>query len=586
MSSDRHSLVEIAPIRPAADSYDVAIVGGGLAGLTLAIELKQQRPDTRVAVLEKRDGPAPLAAFKVGESTVPCGAHYFAEVVGMKSHLEQEHNIKCGLRFFLPAGDNRDITSRVEVGPIEFPEHDNYQIDRGLFENKLAARARVLGVDVVLGCEVQDVALGPDFHEVTFKLMDRPGTTRARWVVDAAGRASFLKRRLGLAADCGHRINSSWFRLAGGLDLEQWGAHDARWIGRMKAPGIRQYSTNHLMGEGYWIWLIPLRTGPISIGVCADPRFHPFEEISEFGRLLDWMRLHEPQLAATVGPRVDQIEDFLRVEDFAYGVTQTYSPDRWSLVGEAAAFADPLFSPGSDFIAFGNIFTTDLIARDLAGQDITPRIEYYNDLYQRTFAFVLAKVRDMYPVWGNRWIGAGKLAWDAFVNHSNIVPLTLNYKLTDMEFMRQVDGDLDRMYRLNITMQKLFREWYELDPRGAGSSAMPAFRYAYRPASQAAMVREYSDEQLREELRHQLTTTEAMAVAMFHRAAADLGESPAADDLVNPYAVGLRPERWEADGLYEPPGLTLKQAIELANGFERIWADPTIRLGPPAGAKA
>ena len=48
----------------------------------------------------------------------------------------------------------------------------------------------------------------------------------------------------------------------------------------MSEPGIRQYSTNHLLGEGYWVWLIPLSTGPISIGVCADPRFHPFEEIA------------------------------------------------------------------------------------------------------------------------------------------------------------------------------------------------------------------------------------------------------------------------------------------------------------------
>ena len=72
MTDDRQaSSLEIRPLGPAAERYDVAILGGGLAGLTLAIQLKRQRPDTSVAVLEKRDGPAPLAAFKVGESTVP-----------------------------------------------------------------------------------------------------------------------------------------------------------------------------------------------------------------------------------------------------------------------------------------------------------------------------------------------------------------------------------------------------------------------------------------------------------------------------------------------------------------------------------
>ena len=34
-------------------------------------------------------------------------------------------------------------------------------------------------------------------------------------------------------------------------------------------------STNHICGEGYWVWLIPLSSGPISIGIVADPRFHP-----------------------------------------------------------------------------------------------------------------------------------------------------------------------------------------------------------------------------------------------------------------------------------------------------------------------
>ena len=111
------SIVEFAAIRPPADEYDVAILGGGLAGLTLAIQLKQMRPETRVVVLEKREGPAPLAAFKVGESTVPSGAHYFSEVVGMHDHLLSEQLVKCGLRYFPPANGNEDITKRVEAGP-------------------------------------------------------------------------------------------------------------------------------------------------------------------------------------------------------------------------------------------------------------------------------------------------------------------------------------------------------------------------------------------------------------------------------------------------------------------------------------
>ena len=38
---------------------------------------------------DKRTEPAPEAAFKVGESSVEVGAHYYREVIGMRDHLEQ-----------------------------------------------------------------------------------------------------------------------------------------------------------------------------------------------------------------------------------------------------------------------------------------------------------------------------------------------------------------------------------------------------------------------------------------------------------------------------------------------------------------
>ena len=50
----------------ASNDYDVAILGGGLAGLTLARQLVMERPNLRVAVIEKRQFPVPETTHKVG----------------------------------------------------------------------------------------------------------------------------------------------------------------------------------------------------------------------------------------------------------------------------------------------------------------------------------------------------------------------------------------------------------------------------------------------------------------------------------------------------------------------------------------
>ena len=83
-----------------ANQYDVIIMGGGLAGLSLSLQLKQRLPGLRVLVVERRAHPVPHATHKIGESTVEIAANYFDTVLGLKDHLVSNQLKKFGFRFF------------------------------------------------------------------------------------------------------------------------------------------------------------------------------------------------------------------------------------------------------------------------------------------------------------------------------------------------------------------------------------------------------------------------------------------------------------------------------------------------------
>jgi len=562
------------------EEYDVAILGGGLAGLTLGLQLKRQRPETAIFIAEKRSGPAPEAAFKVGESTVEVSCNYFGEIIGMKDHLESNQLHKCGLRFFFPAGDNSDISQRIEYGVPFFPPVPSFQLDRGRFENELAKRVADAGVHLFQGAFVDEIDVGGDQHAVTI-VEGGPGgdrtTVRARWLVDAAGRASLLKRKLGLDEDNGHVVNSSWFRLAGGLDIEEWvSADDEEWFGRMKERGWRRFSTNHLCGEGYWVWLIPLSSGPISIGIVADPRFHPWKSMNTLEAALQWLREHEPQLAGALDGRADQIEDFLKIEDFSYSAKKVYSgTDRWALTGEAGPFLDPFYSPGSDFIAVGNCFVTDLVTRELDGEDVTERAQAHNDFFFRYYEASLVNYEGQYVFWGNPEVMTTKITTNNIFYWATIALLFFHRKFVDLEFMASVRRDVDRIWELNTRLEQLFRQWHALaNNNGWRRAYVPTLAFPALGGRHLDLQNTYDDESLKAKLAENAELMEAIAVAVFEKAAGSLGDAALDKDAaINPYAIGLDPDRWSEDGLYSDSGLTLSAARQRTQGLENLWVD-------------
>lgn len=556
----------------AANDYDAVILGGGLAGLTLALQLKRTRPETRILVLEKRGGRAPEATFKVGESTGEIGAHYLRNVVGLADHLDGSQLRKFGLRFFITAGDNSDIAARVETSSPRNPAIYAYQLDRGRLENEMWEQCLRQGVHVLGGCRVGEVQFGSDQHTVAVLHDGASSTVHGRWVVDAAGRAGLLKRQLGLASEVGHHVNAAWFRLGTGLDVEDW-SQDPAWRARVPT-GYRKHATNHLTGEGYWVWLIQLASGPISIGIVADPTFHPFDSFNDRDKALDWLTRHEPQLAETVAQNRDQILDFLVIEDFSLGCQRMFSPERWCLTGEAGVFADPLYSPGTDFITYANSYITDVISRDLAGEDVEERIELFNYFLLRFFDGVLSLYEGQYHLFGNPQVMVAKVMWNNFSYFAVLPLLYLHGKLIDVDFMLTVLEPLDQVRPLLSRMELLFREWHTLDQREWKNLCVQPTEFSTYVRTHANLAEHLDDDALRSRLVANVELYRALVVGIFHKAAALLPVAPIGEDVkINPGAVSLQPERWEADGLFDPAGMSLAEARPHLAGLEEYWLD-------------
>ncbi len=454
------------------NSFDVIITGGGLAGLTLARQLLMKHDGIRIAIVEKREFPVKEATCKVGESTVEIGAHYFGEHLQLKKHLTDDQLPKFGLRFFFRDA-YQSLAEGTEVGGSEFFKAPSYQVDRGRLENYLAESVVASGATLFAGV-IREIDLNEEEngnHRVMFRNAEGEHTITGRWVVDASGRAAFLKRKLELAEDIDHEINAVWFRVDSAVQIDGW-CDDETWQSLTGKVPRRWLSTNHLMGEGYWVWIIPLATGSTSIGIVADPRIHPLSEMNSYEKSLDWLATHEPDCYEFLQPHYDKPQDFLAMKNLARGCRQVFSADRWALVGEAGVFLDPFYSPGSDFIAIGNTMVGKLIEEDLNGRPLTQLAPALQSIFLTLFQNNLLTYKDQYPLFGNPRIMAVKFVWDYAVYWGFPALLYFREKLTDVAFIQSLAKSIEEIRSMNLEMQAFFREWYKVDP---GVNADAAF---------------------------------------------------------------------------------------------------------------
>jgi hypothetical protein len=483
---------------------------------------------------------------------------YLTEVLGLAEYLRSRHLRKMGLRFFFPSPDG-EFKNRPEFGSSVYDPVEAFQIDRGLLENDLRRLNREAGILDLQGCKVVDIVLGGDGapHRVRY-LRDARGSVEeahCRWVIDAMGRRRFLQRKVGLAEPASQTCSAAWFRVPGRVDVGNLVSdREHEWHNRVLRDQ-RYFSTNHLMGFGRWVWLIPLSTGCTSIGIVAREDCVRFEEFNSAERALAWLQRNEAGVARLLECR--EFLDFKGLRHYAYSSTKVFSEERWACTGDSGVFSDPLFSPGITQIGLANCMITDLIQHEYAGPLSAQTVEHYN---QALLGFNLGATwitQPHYRLFGNPVVMAAKLLWDVVSGWVLNGPLMVSRTFLDSSVPCGIRPLAARLTKLSVRMGKFFLDWGAMAEHRASVkffdySSVPGLVRAYPQSLEPGK----SPERLAEDFQRGAEYLEELAQALFFIALVDVmpGASRCFPDpfWIDPWNVTLDVAQWETSPLFSP----------------------------------
>src|SRR5580704_17471129 len=172
-------------------SHDVVVIGGAIAGASTAFLLKRKDPSLRILIIEK----AEEFDRKVGESTSEVGACFLMRVLNIASHLGHEQITKSGLRMWFYRNSNDSFTRCAEIGPKHQTRLPAFQLDRSTLDEVVLQKTVGAGCELWRPAKVQNLELnGEGQNLITLRIGGETREVKARWVIDASGRAALVAR--------------------------------------------------------------------------------------------------------------------------------------------------------------------------------------------------------------------------------------------------------------------------------------------------------------------------------------------------------------------------------------------------------
>ncbi|MBI1722721.1 MAG: tryptophan 7-halogenase [Gemmatimonadetes bacterium] len=342
-------------------SCDVVVIGGGPGGSLGATYLARKGYD--VVLLDKEKHPR----YRVGESLIPHMWKYL-RLGGAEEKILNDGFIKKTGGTVIWNGVIRELVFG-QFGfdrPAMHVERDRY--DQILFEHAKAQGVRAFEEMTVLGVDLN----GGERPSVRFRAAgdDAVGTIACRYVIDASGQNAVIAKQLGVREiDEGFRFMSLWGYFLDSKYVALGGkVHPFKDLNQ--TPPTTFVCSVDELGEWGWLWHIPLREST-SIGLVvpveqlqvvkkSDEALEKYflrkcYEVSYLGRLLEGATYLEGS--------------FHVIRDYSYR-TSLYAGPGFYLVGDAAAFVDPLFSVGVVFAMYSAFAASWAVDRSLRRPEI------------------------------------------------------------------------------------------------------------------------------------------------------------------------------------------------------------------------
>jgi flavin-dependent dehydrogenase len=311
---------------------DVFVIGGGPAGSTIAALLAAR--GWNVVVAEKDRHPR----FHIGESLLPLNLPLF-ERLGVKERIERIAIHKYGAELNSPDHEDPVTLDFAEAWDKAYPFA--YQVRRSEFDQILFENCVERGATTMQECRVTQVDLdaeaGPEI--VVTPRGSPPQRWRARFLVDASGRDTFLANKLGIKQRNPRHASAALY---------------GHFTGARRLPGKAEGNISLFWFEHGWFWFIPLLDGTTSVGAVCWPYYLKSRKADPSTFFLETIAMCPPLARRLENARL--VAPATATGNYSYESSGSHLVgERHIMLGDAFAFVDPVFSAGV-FLAMNSAF--------------------------------------------------------------------------------------------------------------------------------------------------------------------------------------------------------------------------------------